>query len=350
MVALQIGLVFVGSIVGAGLSSGRELTQFFAIYGYKSFMGLFICAMMYVLVGHMIIKLTIKYDVSSYNEFIDLVCPRPIAIFTNIMLTIFLLSSTSIILAGSGSVLNQYFGIPKVVGMAVMIGISVLCLLRKTQGLFEVNNITVPILVVIMTAIFVGYGMNNSEQISLTYISSLPNQRENWIMSSLIYSGFNIISIVGILVSLSHEMKDYKLILHGVMIGSAILTLTSAYIIFLMLVNPTYVDKYDIPILAVAQQITPVLQVGLLITIWLEMFSSQISNIFSLTRSLENKLGIQYEKGIAMSIIVALPLSAVGFKRLVDVLYPIYGILSFGFMMCVIWFYLRQRKLNMAMA
>ncbi len=343
LVALQIGLVFVGSIVGAGLSSGRELTQFFAVYGYKSFLGLFICLGLYIWVGKMIIYLSIKYNVHSYTDFINLVCPRPVAIFTNIVLTLFLFSSTSIILAGSGAVIHQYFGVPRIIGMGLMIVMSILFLLRKTKGLFEVNNITVPVLIVIMTAIIIGYSTQNASQFSFTYIKSLPYTKTNWIASSCVYAGFNIISIVGIIVPLSNEIKSNRIVLRGITIGSIILTLLSIIIVFLMMVNPSYAKTYEIPILAVAQQITPALQICLLFMIWLEMFSSQISNIYSLTKSLESKIGISYEKGIVLSILIALPLSTVGFTNLVDVLYPIYGVLSLAFSVCVIRFYLKQK-------
>ncbi len=342
ILAIQIGMVFVGSIVGAGLSSGRELTQFFAVYGYKSFMGLLICAALYIVVGKMIIYLAIKYKVSSYTEFINLVCPRPVAIFTNVVLTMFLLSSTSIILAGSGAVIHQYFGVPRFVGTAAMIIISVIFLMRQTKGLFEVNNFTVPVLIVIMAAVIVGYANINPEQISFTYVRALPYTKSNWVISSLVYAGFNIISIIGILVPMANEIKSNRIVLRGVAIGSGILTLLSIVIVFLMMVNPTYARQYEIPILAVAQQITPVLQVCLLFMIWLEMFSSQISNIYSLTKSLQSKFALRYEMGIATSILVALPLSTFGFTNLVDVLYPIYGVLSLAFSICVVRFYWSQ--------
>ncbi|WP_010167400.1 transporter [Candidatus Epulonipiscium viviparus] len=343
ILSFQIGLVFVGSIVGAGLSSGRELTQFFAIYGYKSFFGLFICALLYVIVGKMIIFLSIKYKVKSYGEFINLVCPKPIAIFTNIILTLFLLCSTSIILAGSGSVIKQYFGIDKIFGIALMIVISVIFLLRETKGIFEVNNVTVPILIIIMVSIFIGYGMNNQDQMNFEYIVSLPYHKKSYLISSFVYAGFNIISIVGILVPLASEIQSNKLLLRGVVIGSIILTIISIIIVFLMMVNPTYAIKYEIPILAVAQRIAPWLQVALLFMIWLEMFSSQISNIYGLTKTLETKFNISYRHGVFLSIVLALPLSSVGFTNLVDMLYPLYGVLSLAFVICVITFYTKQK-------
>lgn len=338
----QLATIFVGSIVGAGLSSGRELNQFFSTYGYKSFMGLILCGLLYVLIGKMIIQISIKYEVNSYNEFISLVCPGPVAWFTNIVLTLFLISSTSIILAGSSAVVYQYFGIPKWVGLALMVTCSVFFLLRNTQGLFEVNSVIVPILIGIMSAIFIGYVINNEGQVSLEYLKTLSYTKSNWMGSSIIYAGFNIISIVGIIVPLANEVRDSKILLKGVIVGTIILTIMSGYITFLMMVNPSYPLKYEIPILAVASKIGSGLQIALLGVIWLEMFSSQISNIYSLTRCLESKFKISYKKGIFICLVIAAPFSMIGFSKLVDFLYPLYGVLSMAFVGCCIGFYIRE--------
>ncbi|MGL6173449.1 MAG: YkvI family membrane protein [Cellulosilyticaceae bacterium] len=342
-IIFQLATIFVGSIVGAGLSSGRELNQFFSTYGYKSFMGLLVCGLLYILVGKMIIQISVRHKVNSYNEFISLVCPGPVAIFTNIVLTLFLVSSTSIILAGSSAVVYQYFGIPRWIGLILMITCSVFFLLRNTKGLFEVNSVIVPILVGVMSAIFIGYMTKNTGQVSLEYLEQLPYTKTNWIGSSIIYAGFNIISIVGILVPLANELNDSKTLLKGVILGTIILTIMSAYITFLMMVNPSYPLKYEIPILAVASKIGWGLQLALLGVIWLEMFSSQISNIYSLTRCLESKFKISYKKGIAICLLIATPFSMIGFSKLVDFLYPLYGVLSLAFVGCCIVFYIRER-------
>lgn len=343
ILSIQLATIFVGSIVGAGLSSGRELNQFFSVYGYKSFVGLLICGLAYVVTGRMIVNITATYGVRSYDELVMLVCPKWIGIFTNTILTLFLLSSTSIILAGSCAVIHQYFGVPKWVGFLVMVGCSSIFLLRNTEGLFEVNTIIVPLLVTIMTAIFIGFVINKPETLSVSYIKELGATKRNWVASTMIYSGFNIISIIGVIVPLTYEIKDRKVINQGINLGAIILTIISAYIVFLMMVNPSYASTYEIPILAVAAQIGKVIQVALLCVIWLEMFSSQISNIYSLGKCLENRTKISYRKGIFLILAVAAPFSMIGFSKLVDFLYPIYGVLSMMFMISLILFYCQSR-------
>lgn len=339
---IQLATIFVGSIVGAGLSSGRELSQFFSVYGYKGFIGLLICGASYILVGKMIVDLTMKHNVKSYNEFITLVCPKGVSHFTNIILTLFLLSSTVIILAGSSAVIHQYFGIPRWIGFIIMVGCSIVFLLRNTEGLFEVNSVIVPLLIIVMLAIFASFVIKTPESIQISYIKALPYSKNNWLASSLIYSGFNIISVVGILVPLTYELRQPKMIKKGIVLGTAVLTTISMFIVLLMLINATYPELYEIPILAVAMQGGKVLQIALLMVIWLEMFSSQISNIYSLTRSLESQIHISYKTGIFIILAVAAPFSLIGFSKLVDILYPLYGVLSLAFVMCCIIFYVKE--------
>lgn len=342
--SIQIAMIFIGSIVGAGVCSGRELNQFFATYGIAGFLGLIICGILYIVFSRVIIKITAQYNVSSYDEFVDLVCPKWVAKFTNFVLTLFLFSSTSIILAGSGSILYQYFGIPKWTGVLIMFVLSSFFLLRNTEGLFEVNSFVVPTLVIVMTAIFIAYIRQNPAAIQLEYMRLIPRQKTNLLTSTLIYVSFNILTIIGVIVPLTNDIKKPKPIIKGVILGSIVLTLLGMGITFLMLVNPFHPQMYEVPLLAVAKELSPILQIGMLTIMWLEMFSSQISNVYSLSYYLKNRFKVEYKKGIFIVVLIAAPFSMVGFARLVEVLYPMYGVLSLVFLAYCIIFTMKMGK------
>jgi uncharacterized membrane protein YkvI len=72
IIVLQVATLFVGSIVGAGLSSGRELNQFFSVYGLVSLLGLFICCAIYIIFGKIIVHISVQNKVKSYDESISL--------------------------------------------------------------------------------------------------------------------------------------------------------------------------------------------------------------------------------------------------------------------------------------
>ena len=345
----QIAMIFIGSIVGAGVCSGRELNQFFSTYGIAGFGGIVLCGLLYIVFSKIIVEISMKKNVSSYNEFVDLVCPKYVAKFINIVLTLFLLSSTSIILAGSGALIEQYFNVPKWVGIVIMIGCSSIFLMRNTEGLFEVNTIVVPTLITIMTAIFISYVHQNPFSLQYDYMRFIPAQKEHLVVSTLIYVSFNILTIIGVIVPLTNEIRRPKEIQIGIIVGSGVLTVISMYIIFLMLVNPFYPKLYEMPLLAIAMQMSRILKVAMLGVMWLEMFSSQVSNVYSLSYFLRNKFNIAYKKGIFLVVAIAIPFSGIGFAKLVEILYPMYGILSLTFLMyCLIYYYkLRKEEKDM---
>ena len=97
----QVAAVFIGTIVGAGLASGREITQFFTVYGVKSFIGIILCGLFYIIMGSLISKIGLDYSLSSYSDVIKKVSPNILGSFTGIFTTLYLLSSSSIIQVGS---------------------------------------------------------------------------------------------------------------------------------------------------------------------------------------------------------------------------------------------------------
>ena len=96
--------------------------------------------------GSIIAKIGIKYNLNSYSDVLKVISPNLLGKITGIITTFYLISSASIILAGSGALINQFFGIPKIIGSLIMLCIACIFLLRDTEGLIEVNSFIVPAL------------------------------------------------------------------------------------------------------------------------------------------------------------------------------------------------------------
>lgn len=338
----QVGAVFIGTIVGAGLASGQEITQFFTTYGYKSFIGIFICFFIYVMMGSIIIDISLRYNLSSYDGLIKLVSPGFLGKTTNFLTTIFLISGAAIILAGSGSLIHQYFGISRWFGIIIMSLAAVLVLFRDTKGLIEINSFIVPSLITVIVTIFILY-LAFYKNISSVHLKDIPHYKSNWLFSSLIYGGFNILCCSGVLAPLSTEIKNKKILIAGTFLGSLGLTILSLIINLLLLLNIPYIFKYEIPLLYIANRFGNVIQIMLLTIIWLEMFSTEVSNIYSVSKNLEEAFGISYKKLVILIIIIAIPISQIGFVNLISVLYPAFAVVGFIFIIQCLIFYLRKK-------
>lgn len=358
----QIAAVFIGTIVGAGLASGQEITQFFTVYGGKSFISIFLCLLLYIFVGNIIIIISSTYNINSYKELIELVSKGILGKIIDLSTGFFLISSSAIILAGSGSLLKQYFNLPKWVGVVIMAFLSLFVLLRDTKGLIEINSFIVPSLIIIISLTFSLYIILNKKDINILKLISLGEKSNFYLIyysdklnlhfiktylffiSSILYAGFNLLSCSGVIVPLVHEIKDRKKIIKGLYLGSIILTILTIMINYLLIINQPYIYKYDIPLLYIVKIFGKPLQIALLIVIWLEMFSTEVSDIYSVGKAMESSFNINYKWSVLLIISLAIPISSIGFVSLISVLYPLFGVISFIFMVQCIIFYIRKKK------
>lgn len=341
----EIAAVFIGTIVGAGLASGQEICQFFTTYGYKSFIGIPICLLIYIAIGCIIVDLTLKYKLNSYNELINLVSPGIFGRATDIITGAFLISSAAIILAGSGALLRQFFGISKWVGIILMAIIALLTLLRNTKGLIEINSFIVPSLILVILTLFILY-LSFYRKVSILTIRNIPHYKNCWFISCLLYGGFNILCCSGVLVPLSREIKTKISLKAGIILGAVGLTILSLIINLLLMLNIPYIFKYEIPLLYIANRFGKTIQIMLVCIIWLEMFSTEVSDIYSVGKTIEQVFKISYNKAVLIILFAAVPISQIGFVKLISVLYPGFGVLGFIFTVQCIIFYIKNESKN----
>lgn len=339
----QIAVVFIGTIVGAGLASGKEITQFFTSFGLTSFLGIIFCGIFYIIMGSIIAKIGIKYNLNSYSDVLKIISPNLLGKITGVITTLYLISSASIILAGSGALINQFFGIPKIIGSIIMLCIACVFLLRDTDGLIEVNSFIVPSLLFTLTLITVLYFLFCKDIISLQFISQFEPPKKGILLSTILYAGYNILCCSGVLVPLSNETKDSKTVVYGVALGALGLTVLCCAINLLLLANQPYIYELEIPLLLVSQRFGSVVQALLLVIIWLEMFSTEVSDVYSISKTIEQTFKIKFKKGIFIVLAIALPISQIGFSNLISTLYPLFGLLSLIFISQCIYFYFKHK-------
>jgi uncharacterized membrane protein YkvI len=360
----QIAAVFIGTIVGAGLASGREITQFFTTYGYKSYIGILLCGIIYILVCSMFIKISTKYRLKSYNDLIKLISPGILGQITDIFTSFFLMSGAAIILAGSGALLHQYYGVSKWVGISIMAVLAFIILMMDTQGLIGINSIIVPGLILIISTIFILYVIFSKDAITLSHLKSIPYTKNQWFLSTLLYAGFNILCCSGVLVPLTNEFKKNFTLIWGVALGAVGLTLLCGAINLMLMLNVPYIYKYEIPLLYISHRFGKTLQIMLLFIIWFEMFSTVVSDVFSVAKMLQNLSEkneacggfyykssiinrflnfISYKKSVALILLLALPISQIGFANLIKVLYPSFGVISIIFIVQCSFFYFHNK-------
>ena len=104
--------VIIGSIIGAGFASGREIYIFFNMYGIKGLIGIIIST---IIIGFIIYEVLINSrstSISNYEEFLNsLKLNKKVKYVLNSIINIFLLISFYVMISGLYAYFKQEFRI-----------------------------------------------------------------------------------------------------------------------------------------------------------------------------------------------------------------------------------------------
>jgi len=340
--SLKIASVFIGTIVGAGLASGQEILQFFAKFGISGFVGIILCCVLYITAFIMIIHLCIHNGYRSYKDIILAVLGKKIGSVIDFFLTIFIFGSSIIMISGGGAMLKEYAKFPYYVGVFLMCVLVFIMAVFSTEGIITLNSVVVPLSALTISILGVLVlvkcsfsGLQLSENIK-SYSSGNPY------LSTILYASFNILGATGVICPMIYESKDKDHFVSGAIIGSLVLTALAVSICFSILVYAPGSMKSEIPNLYIARSFGKLYAFITTAVIWLEMFSTEISDIYSLSKRLEYSLKLPYIASLLIIMGLTIPFSFIGFSRLIKLLYPPFGAVSLVFVCGCVYKYFKQ--------
>ena len=138
--------VIIGTIIGAGFASGKEIFTFFNLYGMWGFLGLVIAELIIGFVLYKVFCIILGYDVTSYNELIENLFGKT-NFATNVLcniINIFLLVSFIVMVAGFAAYFSQEYALPYFFGAFIMAMLSFITFLKNIEGIVKVNSFFIP--------------------------------------------------------------------------------------------------------------------------------------------------------------------------------------------------------------
>lgn len=178
---LNVALDYVGVVIGAGLSSGQDLMQYFVSFGKWRIIGTIVLGIISVVFGKIIITLGSYYRSNDHFEVLSQIA-GPI---TNKILDITLIISCFVVgfvmIAGAGSNLNQHFGLPFWAGGLLCAMLVIVVSFLDFEKITSVLGIFTPMVFIMIMVIAVYTFTNRSfdfdelEAISATIPSPMPN-------------------------------------------------------------------------------------------------------------------------------------------------------------------------------
>ncbi len=333
---IGLALTYVGAVVGAGFSSGREIWRFFARHSGSGIYGIGIVMIFFIILAPLFFRLSKKCDIENYHCFFYKYLPKPFSYFFDFVYSCFLLGSVSVMLAGSGEVFYNLLGIPYILGVIITILFILLTLILSREGILTVNTILIPILTIITIYTIITYILYPLElPIKEVFGDKLNSLKINLLKDSLLYGSYNLVMAIAVMTNIVYKEEDENITSAGVL-GGIILSLLLIIIFIGLTTAFPEGPKEEIPLLYLARRVGKGIYLLYIIALYFAMVTTAITNYYAFTKRFISLFKLKYELGLLIGLIFILPLVPSGFSNLIDRLYPLFGYLG----MSIIIFYI----------
>lgn len=342
--AVGLAFIYIGSVVGAGFLSGQEIWRFIARHGKVGFSVVIITGIFFIVLAPILFKSGKKAGISNYQDLFYSYLPGPFPYFFDLLYSIFLIGSVSVMLAGAGTIFYKLLGLPYLVGVGLTIIFLLLTLLLRNEGIMAVNSILIPVLIVVSIYMVLSY-LNNSltlveTMVDFSVINGLTGNSE-WIKDGLYYGAYNLVMAIAVMSTIVYNEEEGDILTGGI-IGGLILTILLTLIFIGLRTAFSSTPREEIPLLYLAQNTGKGIYIAYIIALYFAMITTAIANYYAFTKRFVSLLKIKYELGLFLGLLFIIPLIPSGFSTLVNNLYPIFGGLALIITFFYIIIYLRE--------
>ncbi|SEJ85943.1 Uncharacterized membrane protein YkvI [Bhargavaea ginsengi] len=336
---LKIAGAFVGVIVGAGFASGQEVLQYFTSFGINGIFGAVLATALFAYLGMVLANIGSRLKAQSHKSAIYEISGRYLGVIVDAIIIFTLFGVGVVMIAGAGSTVNQQFGLPVFVGSLIMTVLVTLAMMLKVDKVIGVIASITPFLLIFIGIISI-YSLTTMDAsfAALDPVTdSLEKSFPNWFISAVNYVSFNIAVGAGMALLTGGSEKNPRTagiggLLGGLAIG--IMIVVSHLAIFAQIET---VASYDLPLLKIVEDISPILAVLMAIVLFGMIFNTALGMFYGFVARFFEMETRKARTATVITLAIGFVLSFVGFTTLVSKFYSLIGYLGLFLIFALIY-------------
>ena len=342
---MAIALAYVGVIVGAGLSSGQDLLQYFLSFGTEGLAGVVLLGILNIIFGNIMVTLGSYYRSGSHYEVLEKIAHPVIHKVIDAALIISSFVMGFVMVAGAGSNINQQFGIPVWAGALLCSVLIVVTAYLDFDRITHVLGVFTPVIVVMILLItgytFIGhtYDFQALDAAARTIKPAMPSL---WFS---VVNYFTLCAMTGVSMAfvLGGSVVRIGVAEKGGTIGGLLVGIIVTCASLVLFAHIDTVKNADIPMLEVVNEIHPSLALVYALTISALIFNTAFSLYYAIARRFSDG-DIKRMRMIMIAVTVTGYICSFGgFKQLVGIMYPILGCLGMVLLAVLLSAWYRER-------
>ena len=258
---IEITSLYIGVIMGAGFASGRECWQFFGVFGSRGYYGAVASTICFILLACMLTYIARSKETADLGKLISPFNNKYIDGMIGWTLAAIYYSMIIAMTAAGGSLLNQQFGISKVIGGIIIAVLCVVTVLGDFERVSRIFRLIVPVLFVIgiftiILTIRADFGQSGA------VTGYRPGRMSpNWFISAVVFMAYNTTGMITMSGNSALNAKNAKNAYFGAVMGTLCLGILTLLLLRALLTDMAFSSGLDLPMLGYSARISPVLNV-----------------------------------------------------------------------------------------
>jgi uncharacterized membrane protein YkvI len=321
--SVQVALTFIGTVVGAGFASGREVMQFFTRFGHWGPYLILVSTLFFVWIGARVMLLAAELKAKSYEDLNKYLFGEQTGKWVSHLMLIVLLGVNAVMLAGAGSLFSEHLNLNYQTGL----------LRRGMNAIITINTFVVPLMIGFTVFLVVETLRNPS---SPHWFTS-PSELSPWAawLSPFLYAAFNLSMSQAVLVPLGASIGDPKVLWRGAWMGGIGIGFMLLAGHFALSARMPGIKQFEIPMGGIARELGPWLHWIFVLLIFMEIFTTLVADIYGLTLQLHERTKASQGMLTAILLFLCFLAGQFGFGPLLSTLYPMFGLLSLGWLFLI---------------
>ena len=304
---VAVAMTYCGAVIGAGFATGREVVEFFTVYGRQGLGGVLLATVLFCWAGIVILDVTHQNRVYSYVDLLACILRyKPLVILADLLFLATLLAGIGVMTSAGGTILGE-FGLSYQVGCGLFLGLGLAILRTGSSGFIRANSWLVPGLIAAISLLCL-------LQISLPASRMLPGP----LVSSVLYVAFNTAMAAVALTTLKQYVNKQAVLWGG--LGGGLLV---GFLLLMVYGATLGLSNFpEIPMTLLAQ-------------IWfgswdwvykLVLFAAVFTTVLANIHGLASRVGAGGDwKVLLLVAVLGFVVAQYGFANLVGLLYPLLG-------------------------
>lgn len=324
---LQLSFLILGIVIGAGYASGREIWIFFGPNGGRAIL---LFSILFALCCYSILNISYQKQTNHYQQILDTLLNHKAGRIYDVLMFIYLILTTIIMIAGSGAALEVY-QMPKWIGIVLIAIMMIWAFSFTIDQVIEINTILLPILIFALLTILIVF--IDQEPMAAQITTTKTNY-----FKAMSFTSVNILPIISVIGAVGHKIKNNKEVIFTSLITTIILgSLSLIYNYSLSLIQEE-IDLFEMPIYGILIRFPNYILLVITIIIWIAIFATAVGAMLGLITRIKSKYNIsQFNLSLVITCILV-PISFTGFQFLIELIYPIYGVLNLYLLIKLIYY------------